>query len=215
MKIKKSVLTTLVVSAFAVAGSQASVTIATYNMGDALGTPTVSNGFTGASDFTTTRGPMTTSSIAGSSGPNGTAAVTTSNWTDPGGVWTITLNLTGWTDVSIGNWSQQASNTGPRDYQVFVSYNGGVDFTSIGSVYAIINGNSSQSGFALGAAADNNDAVVVEWRNVSTFSVRGNEDDIGTTGTSRFGNFEVTAIPEPTTALLGGLGLLALLRRRR
>lgn len=36
-----------------------------------------------------------------------------------------------------------------------------------------------------------------------------------TTGDQNFDNFAITAVPEPGAALLGGLGLLALLRRRR
>lgn len=35
------------------------------------------------------------------------------------------------------------------------------------------------------------------------------------TGTRDFSNFSLTAVPEPSAALLGGLGMLALLRRRR
>ncbi len=48
-------------------------------------------------------------------------------------------------------------------------------------------------------------------------------DPIGGVGLNRYvinndvstSSFQITAIPEPTTALLGGLGMLALLRRRR
>jgi len=40
--------------------------------------------------------------------------------------------------------------------------------------------------------------------------------DVGTTNDRmRLNDFSVTGVPEPSTALLGGLGLLALLRRRR
>lgn len=41
------------------------------------------------------------------------------------------------------------------------------------------------------------------------------EGDTGSFGISEFDNFQVAVIPEPGTALLGGLGLLALMRRRR
>jgi PEP-CTERM motif len=48
--------------------------------------------------------------------------------------------------------------------------------------------------------------------NVSTFSIERTTEDDG----SYFGpNMKVTAIPEPSAALLGGLGMLAWLRRRR
>lgn len=199
----------MAITALAAVSTSQAVTIVTYPMDTSLGAATPANGFTGAGAFTTTRGTLASSTVGA------LAAVTTTNWATAGGTWGITLNLTGWENVTLSGWSQQASNTGPRDFAVFASYNGGTDFTELVSTYAIINGNSPQSGFALGAAADENASVVIEWRNIGTASVNGST--IATTGTSRFSTFSVSAdaIPEPSAALLGGLGLLALLRRRR
>lgn len=110
-----------------------------------------------------------------------------------------------------------ASNTGPRDFQLRVSYDGGSTFSNIGSQYSIANGNSPQSGFTLGSLANNNANVIVSWFNASGISVNGGAT--AATGTSRFSNFDITAtaIPEPSTYALIGLGLggLFLLRRTR
>ena len=57
--------------------------------------------------------------------------------------------------------------------------------------------------------------------NSDTFTYTTNPVDITHVGfgvqfaTSEVSNFSLTAVPEPSVALLGGLGLMALLRRRR
>lgn len=59
--------------------------------------------------------------------------------------------------------------------------------------------------------------------NLDQLYVNSESDPLGSTGINRYSinndvstsSFEITAIPEPTTALLGGLGSLMLLRRRR
>lgn len=65
----------------------------------------------------------------------------------------------------------------------------------------------------------NNESTAVDWNGVSTngsgviaFTITG---PTGTTGALALNCGEITAIPEPSAALLGGLGFLMLLRRRR
>ncbi|MCH7225122.1 PEP-CTERM sorting domain-containing protein [Haloferula sp. A504] len=59
--------------------------------------------------------------------------------------------------------------------------------------------------------------VTVNFENpvsLNSFTVTSGSSDAGAGGIG-FGGFTYTAIPEPSTALLGAMGLLALLRRRR
>jgi hypothetical protein len=64
-----------------------------------------------------------------------------------------------------------------------------------------------------------NTSTVVDWNGVSTngsggiaFTITGPANTVGALALN-FG--QITAVPEPATALLGGLGFLCLLRRRR
>jgi MYXO-CTERM domain-containing protein len=69
------------------------------------------------------------------------------------------------------------------------------------------------------AGAGDFDAVIVDG-NALTYSV-GTDDWSATVGDATYnfaegnGVLSVTVVPEPTAALMGGLGLLGLLRRRR
>ena len=114
-------------------------------------------------------------------------------------------------------WGQRSSNTGPRDFRVDVSFDGGSSFETIVDPYTVPNtvAGNSHPGIAFTAVADNNPNIVVRWINFTDISV--NEGTITGAGTSRFSDFEITAIPEPSVygALFGGVALLLAWRLRR
>jgi hypothetical protein len=60
-----------------------------------------------------------------------------------------------------------------------------------------------------------NNTLAGTWTNLDFGSGDGYLTFEGRNSNSRFDNLSISAIPEPSAALLGGLGLLALLRRRR
>ena len=155
------------------------------------------------------------SDVAATTGFND-AVNQTGGW-GTGSYWELTLDLTDYTDASISAWGQRSSNTGPRDFRVIVSYNGGTDFSTIVADYTVPNTTAGFSGssFSLGALADNNSDVVVRWLNFSDTSVTGGTINAGA-GTSRFTDFTVTAIPEPGSIILMGImGAAAFLVLRR
>jgi hypothetical protein len=140
----------------------------------------------------------------------------TGGWGE-GSYWELSLDATGFTDISISAWGQRSSGTGPRDFRVEVSYDGGGSFSVIVPDYTVpstLAGYSNQ-GIALAAIANNNPEIILRWVNFSNVSV--NEGTVASTGTSRFTDFTVTAIPEPSTyaAIVGGLFLGLVLYRRR
>jgi hypothetical protein len=123
----------------------------------------------------------------------------TGGWGE-GSYWQLTLNLSEFTDVKISEWGQRSSNTGPRDFQVTVSFDGGESFMEMGEVYTVPNSREGFRGqsFALGQQADKNENVIVRWTNVSNTSVIGRRIN-GEAGTSRFTNFHITGISSSDT----------------
>jgi len=209
MKIK-SLLLGLVSASLISSASAASVIVNFPMTGDSvaasIGSSIATFGFSGTANYT---------DVAATTGFTD-AVNQTGGWQNTGSYWQLTLDLTGYTDATISSWGQRSSNTGPSEFRVDISYNGGDSFTTIISPYTVPNTTAgySNAGFALGASADNNSDVIIRWVNFSDLAVS-SANPVASSGTSRFTNFSVTAIPEPTTALLGGLGMLALLRRRR
>jgi hypothetical protein len=72
---------------------------------------------------------------------------------------------------------------------------------------------------AVGSAGASGNTITLTYTADGTESVLGQDVAIrifGATTSANYDNFSVdVTVPEPSTALLGGLGLLALLRRRR
>jgi hypothetical protein len=124
-----------------------------------------------------------------------------------GATLTIEVDLTGMEDVIV-SYATQKTNTGFNSNQFSYSTDG-IGYTSVGSVYDLT------TSFAL------------KTFNLSSYSVLDNDSTVyfritfnGATsnaGNNRIDNIQInaTAVPETSAALLGALGVLGLLRRRR
>lgn len=112
---------------------------------------------------------------------------------------------------NLFNNSNNSTSYGARDTGLFVQIAGG-GFFQFGDLFTSPTGNGPQGTvvFSDDFAVGNGD--LVEFRLAFTDRTRTNNDLQATT---RIGDVQISAVPEPSAALLGGLGLIALLRRRR
>lgn len=183
--------------------------------------------------------------FAGVSTANGFHASTATDWTTPAGnvstdsygvntfavgdYFQFATASTGYTGITI-SFDQTGSSTGPRDFKVQYSIDG-TTFTDLagGSYVVLVNGfggastnwgtstGSASYGFTFDlssiSALDNDGSIFFRLTNTSIVSIAGGT--VGTGGSSRIDNFVVNGVPEPTSAFLGALGLLGILRRRR
>jgi hypothetical protein len=132
--------------------------------------------------------------------------------------WSFTTSTLGYTGVTVA-FDQAGSGTGPANFGLSYSINGGA-FTSFAS-YTVpaSNWNTTTAGvgsqlFAGGGAFDNANSIVFRLVDLNTTSVGGGT--VGTGGTDRVDNFTVVSIvPEPTALALAGLGGLSLMLFRR
>lgn len=88
-----------------------------------------------------------------------------------------------------------------------------ITLSGTGGVGSAFNGNGSVANIKIGATDVGTWTLAQQSVAYLTFGIDAPND--GNTGIGKFDNLSVTAIPEPCAAMLGGLGLLALLRRRR
>ncbi len=214
-----------------VAASQA-VVIATWTF-EAPNTPTGSTGFG--------NGPWNPSVGAGVG--NGLHASANTAWSTPVGngsafsvssnQWAIgdyyqfrvsTINM----NAITVSWSQASSNTGPRDFNLQYSTDG-TSFTTFAGYIVLPNATpnptwgsvTNQPIYNLNAnlssvTAINNQAnVFIRMTNSSTVSANGGV--VALAGTDRVDDVSIggTVVPEPATMAVVGLGVAALLRRRR
>ncbi|MEQ1823268.1 MAG: PEP-CTERM sorting domain-containing protein [Fimbriimonadaceae bacterium] len=159
---------------------------------------------------------------------NGSARSFSSNTWSVGDYYQFQFSTAGLGSLVFG-WDQASSNTGPRDFQLQYS-NDGTSFTNFGSVYVVLANASpnptwnSTVGSSLysysvnlsSVTALNNQANVwIRLTDASTVSANGGVVSVG--GTDRVDNVlaTATAVPEPATMAALGLGVAALLRRRK
>lgn len=168
-----------------------------------------------ASDWTTPTG-------------NGSANSYSVNTWGVGDYFGFTTSTTGYTDVTV-SFAQVSSSTGPRDFELRYSTDGS-SFTTF-STYTVLPNQAGAPGLGSWSSSTENTgynytfdlSAINSIENLSTVYFRlvqvstADATPPGTVaagGTSRVDNVTVTAIPEPTTALLG-LGSIGLLLRRR
>jgi hypothetical protein len=140
-------------------------------------------------------------------------------WT-VGDYWQFSLSTVGFTGISVG-WDQAGSGTGPSSFQLQYSTDGST-YTAFGGASSVASStwNTTLSGPSQNVVAsvpvDNQATVFFRLVDLSTTSIAGGT--VGTGGTDRVDNFTVfVPVPEPSTVLLVGTGLMGLLaiRRRR
>ena len=160
---------------------------------------------------------------------NGSAESFSSNGWSVGDYYQFQISTTGFQDIQI-SWDQTSSSTGPRDFALQYSTNG-TTFTNFGSDYVVLANaspnpvwnsttsspiySSSQDLSSIGAI-ENVATVYFRLTNTSTVAVNGGT--VAGTGTNRVDNVTVTgiAVPEPSSMVLAGLGMLgAVLALRR
>jgi len=175
---------------------------------------------------------------------SGVHASALSDWTTPAGngsanslngnTWAIgdfyqfQFSTTGFTGIGI-SFDQTSSGTGPRDFSLSYSVNGSPFVALSGGSYSVLANAAPNPVWTSGTSSplysfsfdlsftgvDNATTVDIRLANDSTVSANGGTVAAG--GTSRVDNFTVySPVPEPSTAALLGLGLLAcsFIRRR-
>lgn len=154
---------------------------------------------------------------------NGSAESFSSNNWAVGDYYQFTTSTSGYQNVSI-SFDQTSSGTGPRDFGVFVSVNGGA-FAQLGSDYVVLpNAVNFWSSTTMHpeynvslAVAGGDNAASLTFRLVNTTIVSANGGTVAGGGTSRVDNVSITGdlIPAPGAVSLIGLGGLVAMRRRR
>ncbi len=152
---------------------------------------------------------------------NGSDESFNSNHWAAGDYYEVSVPTTGHSGITL-SLDHISSNTGPADFIVEYSADG-VSFTT-GASYSVTSASWSSSSthgpssrtFDFSAVAELDDQDTIWFRvSVAPDSLAVNEGSIATTGTSRVDNIRIAAAPEPSVALLGALGMLGILRRRR
>ena len=162
--------------------------------------------------------------LPGSSAANASPSVhsfSANNWS-VGDYWSFTTSTLGYAGVTVA-FDQAGSNTGPRDFGLQYSINGG-GFTQFATYQAGFSGGWNTTtvlpaslSFAGGGVFDNANSIVFRLVDLDTTAIN-SANPVATAGSDRVDNFTVVAVPEPSTiAFLGAgslAGLLALRRRR-
>lgn len=243
MKLRTKLLTTLAVSAFAVAGSHAALvagfdfqttttdgTAAARAPGSPLlyeanfGTATLYlNGTNGSSLFSSLATSPQVTSFAGttvntggtsfSTVTSGAASLAIANESANDFRMVFGLSMTDREGLEI-SYATQATNTG-FSLQTWSYSTDGITFTDFDS-YAPGGGSGGTVNFASNGVVtlDTSDLSVLDGVSTAYIGVTFT-GATNASGNNRFDNIQFTVIPEPSAALLGALGMLALLRRRR
>lgn len=159
---------------------------------------------------------------------NGSAESMSSNGWNVGDNHEFRTSSTGYQSLSI-TWDQTGSSTGPRDFNLEVSVDGGGSYASIMAYAVLLNGGPPNAAWStgggriaaytytasLGVSADNLADLRVRMTNSSTVAINGGV--VAGTGTGRVDNVQISGdlIPTPGTLALVGLAGVVGIRRRR
>ena len=145
------------------------------------------------------------------------------NWS-VGDYYQFQVDTFGLTGISI-DWDQTGSYTAPADFVLQYS-NDGSTYTTFGSQYSVLLYNqpswrptSGSTNYHFTCDLSSVDASVgnqatAYFRLVANSDVAINGDVVGENGVIRIDNFTVSGVPEPSTVILAGLGLVALMAIR-
>jgi hypothetical protein len=124
--------------------------------------------------------------------------------------WIVTLDTVNWTDISL-RFDYKAWSTKTTSFDIDYRLNDTDAWTNILNNTPITGGSSGFLSFAYSLAS----LDVIE--NQPVVELRFNDFDNKGSGKLAFDNFELTGtlIPEPTTIALFGLGITAIIRRKR
>jgi hypothetical protein len=158
---------------------------------------------------------------------NGSAeSISATKWA-VGDYWQFRTSTLGSSGIEV-SWDQTSSSTGPGKGLLEYSTNGstftafGADYTILadGSPHATWNATTHSSFYIflydLSSITVLNNVPSVYFRLVDDSTASAGLGTVGTAGTDRVDNFTVAVVPEPASAILGGLCFLvwSLLRRR-
>ncbi len=149
------------------------------------------------------------SSVAGNPNNHGFPAsnsISQNRWDGDASYFQFTLDSTGYSGITL-SWAQNRSSTGPNQWTLRYSTNGGGSFTDF-ATFALVANSAVTQDLSSVTAIDNNPNVVFRLVGVGATAA---------TGTAKIDNFaiEATLIPEPSTVLLVGVGLAGLVAMRR
>ena len=147
-------------------------------------------------------------------------AFSANNWS-PNDYFQAKFSTLGFTDINLG-WDQARSSTGPDEFRVLMSVDGGTSFTELLAYTVLQSGGGGSPGtwssttynplysftLSLGAAAANQAEVIVRFQNFEAVAS-------AATGSNRIDNILVTQGPVPAPGALALLGLAGLAARRR
>ena len=155
----------------------------------------------------------TLGTISSPSGNGSAHSFSANGWT-AGEYFQFSLNTTGVTGPLGISFDQAGSSTGPRDFAVQYSTDGGTTFTTLANSAYQLTTASFAAGTANAAFTHSFDFTnVTDLTNVTSLVFRVTDQDttsigagtVATTGTDRIDNFIVQTVPEPTTVLGGAL----------
>ena len=222
-----------IVAASTVAASASSALVAGWTITTAFptGTGNVPTGVTysvGAADQgAQTAGSSLTSvhalAAATYTSPSGNGSqygFSSNNWS-PGDFYEATFSTAGYTDINL-SWDQTRSSTGPSAFKLFMSIDGGANFTELFAYTVLQSGGAGAPGtwntttynaiynnvVNLGVSAENQGTVIVRFQNAEAVVS-------AAAGSSRIDNVMVYSGPVPAPGAIALLGLAGLAGRRR
>ena len=147
---------------------------------------------------------------------NGSAnSLNANNWA-AGDYFQFTLSTSGYEGISV-SWDQTRSSTGPATFDLLYSTDGGSNFSIALNDYTV-----GTTGWSAGTAVTTSSFAVdlssnSDLNNVANLVFRLVADSAagGAAGTVRVDNFTVSAIPEPSTYAMMGLGAMLLVGFQR
>jgi PEP-CTERM motif len=146
---------------------------------------------------------------------NGSAKSYSANTWAVNDYWQFQVSATGYQGIML-SYDQNGSGTGPGTFQLEYSTDG-TDFTAFGSAYTLTSGvtwatgtpnQATHESFDLSAITALNNASVVDFRLIDTSTVSVAGGTVGSGGTDRVDNVDITAtlVPEPSSLAVVGLG---------